>query len=793
MKTKVMWLGCLMGVLLVSLAQGATWYGTGVQGDWFDPGNWNAGVPATGIDGGANLPDQQGPLIGLGGAGVIRDLQIGVNDQGTDAWLYMGGGDLTIERNTYIGRSHADAKGTIWVYDSNSLVDASAANSFVIGDFGSGNVIIDAGKIAAKWTRLGQSAGNVDDGGTGSITLTSGEFYTDQIFVNDNPDYDDPNDPNLITGYSASIDISGDGMLVMDAYDYGPAVHEWVTKGILTASSTDPNVGAYIISEWVDYDAPVDPNDPNDGGDGETVVTAVLADGCTTAGATAWMVGPDRSHWADSSAWNQGGAIPCADSTAGANVSNGNGVLINGGYDAACLDLMVGHTAGGTDSKLYLENGSLTVNRTFYMGRLDPNSMGTVMMSGGTLSVPNNHFYIGAVGTGNFIMDGGIVDTLKWFKIGLSGGNQGTDSGGVGYLELNGGEFHLPSSVYLNSDPTQATINITNGKLILAGNKTTAVANWVGAKNIVAFDDDPLGSIKSDYFDYDGDGVSETVVWAELLSCEPGWSQVDFDEDCDVDLDDLMVIIAEWLDERHAVTWWDEDFSDADHIGDDPANPGSGEVFVDRSGGSATYNFTDVPGMMHVTAASTFDSVDKSNVYDDDVNVVLKAKADDASGVALWQDLTTDGLSRYICWIRVMEDVSDPNHAGKQVVELLKGNVVWGDIGTQGLQDAVYVRGFDPNEVVTVTVNYTIDTVADTVTFDYEVTDGTLTKSDTDIPCATTQAGFAPQITLWAPGTGFYDDLNYEIHISPENDLTGDLKIDLLDFGILASDWLPVP
>ena len=46
------------------------------------------------------------------------------------------------------------------------------------------------------------------------------------------------------------------------------------------------------------------------------------------------------------------------------------------------------------------------------------------------------------------------------------------------------------------------------------------------------------------------------------------------------------------------------------------------------------------------------------------------------------------------------------------------------------------------------------------------------------------------QITLWAPGTGSFDYLNYEIYLSPENDLTGDLKVDLADFAVIADYWL---
>ena len=415
-----------------------------------------------------------------------------------------------------------------------------------------------------------------------------------------------------------------------------------------------------------------------------------------TQGATSYTGGV-QGDWFDSGNWDAG--VPMTGVDGGCGLADGRGPLINGGA-GVIRDFKIGTSATGTDSKLYLENGSLTVERVIEMGSA-ANSKGTIQMSDGTLSVPNNHMRIGPYGTGKFIMDGGIVDTVLWFKIGLAGGSGGTDEGGSGYLELNGGEFHT-SSIWLNTDPDQATINITNGKLILSGNRTTAVANWITAENIVAFDGDPLGIVR---YEYDG---SETVVWAEMLDCLPGWSQVDFDEDCDVDLDDLSVVLDEWLDARGPSTPWDVDFStDIVDANEFYLNP-------DQRYEDTEYNLTDEPGMMHITTSpSEFNSVDWSNVFNDDVNILLKAKAEDSWGVALWHDLTTDHESdkRYVCFIRIMLD-PDLNY---QVVELMKGTVNWtifneedtsGNQANQYGQEAVYITGLAPNSIVTVTVNY---------------------------------------------------------------------------------------
>jgi len=247
-------------------------------------------------------------------------------------------------------------------------------------------------------------------------------------------------------------------------------------------------------------------------------------------------------------------------------------------------------------------------------------------------------------------------------------------------------------------------------------------------------------------------------------------------------LDELQALAGEWLQASSAFsTLWDLDFS-SDIVA-------SGE-FTDRDPSTSAYNYTDMVGMLHLTAPSIFDSVDKYYL-EDDVVVSLSAKAHDTAGVALWQDFLVNDSQRFVCWIRVMVDASDPT---KQVVEFLKGFVDWGTFDTQGTQDAVYVYDFPADTVLTVTGTYYIDKTANTVSFDWQVSDGTTSQSDTGVVCSPLASGGEVPwgVSLWGSGTGYYDGFNYQLLASQEivSDFNSDGKVNLEDFARIASNWL---
>lgn len=769
LKRSMLILSFLLALCGMHLFADAYWYVGPDMGAYDDFNNWNGGVvPGADDLAGVNNGSGIGPLIDFGVSVECLDFNLGQSSSGTDSRLYIDGGTLTVNRTLYTGRLDSAAKGTIILNDPNSLLDASGGQSFVIGRQGTGILDITGGTVKAKWTRVGLDSANVDQGGSGSIYLNDANslFQTSLLFMNDEgPD-------------RALIDISG-GTLVLDAYNYGPEVEDWAANGQITAYGGDPLASLNI--EWMDYDG---------NGDGETVVTAYrpeVAD-CYGSG-TAWYVGPDQGLWIDGSNWNLGGFMPCEQTNAGVNTA-GTGPKVTTGMDVSCLDFNLGQFDDGSDSRLYLEGGTLTVNRNFYAARLGSLAQGTVYVSGeNTLldQAENNSFVIGRTGTGTVIMDGGRVNAY-WVRLGLDAAN--TDQGGNGTIIINDGVFYC-FHIFMNSDPAKAYIDLSNGTLVIDGYYYgPEIESWIADGRFTAFgvnpNNDPLVDITISWMDYDGNdgGDMETVVTATKIDCLSDWSLADIEGDCDVDLDDLALMTSEWTDYGVYQTLYDVDF------GSEPNILASG-LFVDRDPGTSEYNFTDTPGMLHFTQPTIFDATD-AYYYIDNAHVEFSAKADDTTGIALWHEFLITAEQRFVSWIRVMKDSSDPT---KQVVEFLKGSVDWGVFGTQGAQDAVYVYGFSADDVLTMTGDYTVDKKANTVTLDWQVTDGVTTQSGTNVSFSPLAGGAGTPwaLTLWGPGTGYYDHLTYELLFAPEYDLDGDDDVDFQDFAEFAKDWYTLP
>ncbi len=757
----------ILGLFLVftlSLSGATYWYIGPDMGDYDEPTNWNGSVVPGSTDvAGVNNADGKGPVLSAGMSEECLDFNVGQLNTGSDSKLYFDGGILAVDRNFYAGRIDAAAKGTVVMTDPNSLLDVTGSGSLIIGQAGTGILEITSGTVKANLTDVGLDAAETDQGGSGEIHLNDPNsiFHTDRLFMN-------PAGPSR-----AKIDLAG-GVLVIDAYYHETEVLDWIANGQITAYGGNPL--ASITIEWIDYDG-------TDGGDMETVVTAELLEVADCHGAgTAWYVGAGVGYWFDGSVWNLGGTMPCAQTNAGSNRDDGSGPEVPVGFAAECLTFTAGANAGGADSTLTISGGTLDVGNHLYIGKAG--ATGTVTLTGDTSELNSGINILlgeGAGGTGNLIVDGGMVDT-KYLRLAKNIAN--VDTTGNVHMELKGGEVWC-DNLLLHSAPApgQVTIDVTDGVLIVdLVDRIAELTALMNAGDLTAFgsnpNTDPLVSLTIEWKDYDGNGDGETVVSATKLECVPGWSDADLDEDCDVDIDDLKIVAAEWADSRQLETLWDIDFS-SDVITDG--------LFTDRDPGTSQYNYTDVAGMLHYTQPTVFDGVD-NYYFIDDAHVVFSAKADDTDGIALWHEFLSDSTQRFVSWIRVMKDASDPT---KQVVEFLKGSVDWGVIGTQGAQDAVYVYGFSADDVLTITGDYTVDEGANTVTLDWEVTDGVTTQSGSNVVFAPLSAALSGPwtITLWGPGTGYFDQLTYDLYVSPAYDLTGDNAVDFADFEVIASDW----
>ncbi|AQQ70049.1 hypothetical protein SMSP2_00386 [Limihaloglobus sulfuriphilus] len=740
------------------------WYvAAGDRGGWDDGASWNLGglVPCEQTTAGINTAGK-GPLVSAGMAMSCMDLIVGQTDIATDSRLYVeGGGTLAIGRSVYLGRLNAAAVGTVTVDGADSVIDQSAGTNFVVGNQGTGNLIINDGTVKAKYLRVGLDGANADQGGSGYITVMDGVLEAFHIYMNEN----DPAD--------AVIDLH-EGTIVIDAYYYFGDVDRWMENGQFILYGGDPE--ATVNIEWMDWDG-------NDDGDMETVITASLNSTgpgyeCAPAG-TAWFIGPDRGEYTDPANWNQSGKVPCEETDAGVNVSD-TAILVTTGMDVDCRDLNICQF-DVTNAGLYVEGGGvLEVNRNAYVARLRNGGTGFINVTGegSRLSQLNPaSFAVGAWGDAGILIDqGGRIDA-HWLRVGIDAAN--TDNGGSGSIIIRDGVLKT-FLIYFNEDPSKGVIDLHEGTLIISAyDKRADVQSWFESGHLIAYGGNPLAKINAEWADWDNDGTSETVVTATLLDCPLDWSDYDFNGDCIVDWSDMETIIPEWTMQAGPKVVYDFDFS-SDVIA-------SGD-FTYRSSGTSEYNFTDEAGMLHFTQPTIFDSVDAYYMVDD-ADIVFAAKADDEAGVALWQDFLMDTNQRFVSWIRVMKDASDPT---KQVVEFLKGVPDWGVFATQGAQDAVYVYDFPADAVLTISAYYHVDQAANTVTLDWEVTDGTTTQSGSGVSFSPLASGGPSYhgITLYGPGTGYYDQLTYELSLVPMTDLTGDDSVDFADFSLIGSAWL---
>ncbi|MEP9380407.1 autotransporter domain-containing protein [Aquabacter sp. CN5-332] len=146
-------------VAIAPAAQGQTAW-TGQNSDnWFDNGNWTAGMPSMGVDAAINNTPTDTPVIaGLGA--IANDLTLGTTSNGT---LYVQGGGSLLTDVGYIG-ANAGVNGGLAVVGPNSLW--TTRNLFV-GDQGNGQLVIAFGGAVE-----GDNEAYVGYAGTGTGLVT---------------------------------------------------------------------------------------------------------------------------------------------------------------------------------------------------------------------------------------------------------------------------------------------------------------------------------------------------------------------------------------------------------------------------------------------------------------------------------------------------------------------------------------------------------------------------------------------------------------------------------------------
>lgn len=177
----------------------------------------------------------------------------------------------------------------------------------------------------------------------------------------------------------------------------------------------------------------------------------------------------NNALWTQASLW--GGAVPTSLDDAFFNSANTT-VRIDNTVSAACAQLSLGRHALNTS--LAMSGGTLAPRSEVFIGQYSDGS-GWFDLSGGTVNAAT-HFTVGASGTGDLTMSGGVLNIGGTFFI-----NRYTGTGIDGYADLSGGTINAGNL----SIGSAGKLVVDNTTLTLVGDKRTLVNNYLAGKSIV--------------------------------------------------------------------------------------------------------------------------------------------------------------------------------------------------------------------------------------------------------------------------------------------------------------------
>ncbi|MHC4987974.1 MAG: PKD domain-containing protein [Planctomycetota bacterium] len=217
----------------------------------------------------------------------------------------------------------------------------------------------------------------------------------------------------------------------------------------------------------------------------------------------------------------------------------------------------------------------------------DPNDNTAVdlWVTGGLLE--SNRIRLGTNGHSRVQIDGGTVD-LKW---GTGHLRVGVNNDCNAIVTMNGGTLNLAGDIgnassirtnsffYLNGGVVTAsninpqagaegysglTMDISAGTLILAGDDRDALEGFIEAGRLIAYDG--TGSVLVNVDDADPNAITTTVTACPLQL------NADLTADCAVNIDDLQLVVQDWLYQTPSMVTWDGSTNpvtaNIDHIAD---------------------------------------------------------------------------------------------------------------------------------------------------------------------------------------------------------------------------------